>query len=118
MDLLALEEALQAQGLQSKASIAKCSSRFYLSTTTVTSSKVNTLIVSSYQWHLSAAFVVSAVWSGRVSCRRLQACTCGSHGILVSRPYGDVSTARTGDLPSYLWACSDFDGEVPVAFSN
>ena len=75
MGLLRLEEALQVQGLRSKAPTAKCSSRFYLSTTTVSSSKVSTLIRMS--WLACARAVARVAWLGL--CKVLVACVCGCH---------------------------------------
>jgi hypothetical protein len=93
MDFLPLEEALQAQGLRSKASTTECSSRLYLSTTAISSSssKVNTAAVSSYLW--SCMIYVFALSRVALVAFRVRFCkhACGCDGIIVSRPYGDNS---------------------------
>ena len=89
MDFLPLEEALQAQGLRSKASTTECSSRLYLSTTAISSSsKVNTAAVSSCLW--SCMIYVFALSRVALVAFRVRFCkhACGCDGIIVSRPYG------------------------------
>ena len=84
-ELSALEEALQAQGLQSKASTIECSSRLYLSTTTISSSsKVNTAVVSSCLW--SCMIYVFTVFQVALVAFRVRFCkhACGCDGIIVS----------------------------------